>query len=224
MRVLLVEDDDDLRAVVASGLRSAGFAVDEAPDWPDADVLLEVNAYDCVVLDRMLPSGDALGALERRRRAGWAVPVLCLTALNTLHDRLDGLESGADDYLAKPFALRELVLRVRSLTRRAAERLPAFLSCTDLVMDLARREVRRAGVLLSLSPKEYAVLQQLLIHQDTVVTRTRLLEHCWDEMADPVSNVVDAVIAGVRRKIGAPGLVHTVRGQGFLLTGRRTQP
>lgn len=217
MRVLLVEDDDDLRAVIAAGLREAGFAVDGAGDWPEADVMLHVTAYDCVVLDRMLPSGDSLTRLESRRRAGWSAPVLCLTALDTLHDRLHGLESGADDYLAKPFVMRELVLRVRSLTRRAAERLPAFLSCADVVMDLARREVRRDGVLLSLSPKEYAVLQQLLVHQDSVVTRTALLEHCWDEMADPVSNVVDAVIAGVRRKLGTPGRVHTVRGQGFLL-------
>ncbi|MFJ4963300.1 Transcriptional activator protein CopR [Streptomyces sp. ADI96-02] len=221
MRVLLVEDEDDLRAVIAAGLREAGFAVDCAPDWPDADVMLHVTAYDCVVLDRMVPFGDTLVPLERRRRTGWSVPVLCLTALDTLDDRLFGLESGADDYLAKPFAMRELVLRVRSLTRRATERLPAFLGCADVVMDLARREVRRGGVLLSLSPKEYAVLQQLLVNAESVVTRTGLLEHCWDEMADPVSNVVDAVIAGVRRKLGSPGLVHTVRGQGFLMSAGR---
>lgn len=220
MRVLLVEDDDDLRAVIAAGLREAGFAVDGADDWPEADVMLHVTAYDCVVLDRMLPSGDSLARLEERRRAGWPVPVLCLTALDALDERLHGLESGADDYLAKPFAMRELVLRVRSLTRRAAERLPTFLSCADVVMDLARREVRRGGVLLSLSPKEYAVLQQLLVHRGSVVTRTALLEHCWDEMADPVSNVVDAVIAGVRRKLGSPPLVRTVRGQGFLMGAR----
>ncbi|MEU2822567.1 response regulator transcription factor [Streptomyces bacillaris] len=182
--------------------------------------LPQVTAYDCVLLDRMLPSGDSLARLEDRRRAGWAVPVLCLTALDALDERLRGLESGADDYLAKPFAMRELVLRVRSPTRRAAERLPSFLSCADVVMDLARREVRRGGVLLSLSPKEYAVLQQLLVHQGGVVTRTALLEHCWDEMAEPVSNVVDAVIAGVRRELGSPPLVRTVRGQGFLMGAR----
>ncbi|KFK85156.1 transcriptional regulator [Streptomyces sp. JS01] len=218
MRVLLVEDDDDLREVIAAGLRDGGFAVDCAADWPEADVALHLTAYDCVVLDRMVPSGDTLAPLEGRRRAGWSVPVLCLTALDSLDERVRGLESGADDYLAKPFAMRELVLRVRGLSRRAPDRLPAFLTCADVVMDVSRHEVRRGGVLLSLSPKEYAVLQQFLVHLDTVVTRTGLLEHCWDEMADPVSNVVDAVVAGLRRKLGSPGLVHTVRGRGFLLS------
>ncbi|MFE9696124.1 response regulator transcription factor [Streptomyces sp. NPDC006270] len=218
MRVLLVEDDDDLRETVASGLRGGGFAVDCASDWPEADELLHLTAYDCVVLDRMVPSGDTLAPLEDRRRAGWSVPVLCLTALDSLDERLRGLENGADDYLAKPFAMRELVLRVRNLSRRASARLPSFLNCADVVMDVARHEVRRGGVLLSLSPKEYAVLHQLLVHRDAVVTRTGLLEHCWDEMADPVSNVVDAVVAGLRRKLGSPALVHTVRARGFLLS------
>ncbi|WP_420169605.1 winged helix-turn-helix domain-containing protein [Streptomyces violaceoruber] len=220
MRVLLVEDDEDLREMTAAGLRDGGFAVDCAADWPEADVLLHVNAYDCVVLDRMVPFGDTLAPLEAGRRAGWSVPVLCLTALDSLDERVRGLESGADDYLAKPFAMRELVLRVRGLSRRAPVRLPSFLRCADVVMDVARHEVRRGGVLLSLSPKEYAVLQQLLVRRDAVVTRTVLLEHCWDEMADPVSNVVDAVVAGLRRKLGSPALVHTVRGQGFLLSAR----
>ncbi|CAM5724005.1 hypothetical protein SMICM304S_04913 [Streptomyces microflavus] len=204
LRVLLVEDDDDLRAVIAAGLREAGFAVDGAGDWPEADVMLHVTAYDCVVLDRMLPSGDSLTRLEYRRRAGWSAPVLCLTALDTLHDRLHGLEGEADDYLAKPFAMRELVLRVRSLTRRAAERLPRLpeLRGRGDGPGAARGAAGRGAALVE--PKEYAVLQQLLVHQDSVVTRTALLEHCWDEMADPVSNVVDAVIAGVRRKLGAP--------------------
>ncbi|MFI1189842.1 response regulator [Streptomyces californicus] len=212
MRVLLVEDDEDLREVTAAGLRGGGFAVDCAADGPEADGLLHVNAYDCVVLDRMVPSGDTLAPLEAGRRAGWSVPVPCLTALDSLDERVRGLESGADDYLAKPFAMREPVLRVRGLSRRAPVRLPSFLCCADVVMDVARHEVRRGGVLMSLSPKEYAVLQQLLVHGEAVVTRTGLLEHCRDEMADPVSNVVDAVVAGLRRKLGSPALVHTVRG------------
>ncbi|KUJ66302.1 two-component system response regulator [Streptomyces albus subsp. albus] len=220
MRVLLVEDEDDLRAIVTSGLRTAGFLVDAAADWPEADLLLAVHEYDCVVLDRMLPYGDTLHPLQERRRAGWTVPVLFLTARHELSDRIAGFEHGADDYLAKPFAMSELVLRVRSLARRVRERLPVFLRCADLELDAARREVRRAGVLLSLTPKELAVLQRLLAHQDRVVTRGELIEHCWDEMADPVSNVVDAVIAGLRRKLGPPALVHTVRGQGFRIADR----
>lgn len=217
MRVLLVEDEPDLRDLVAAGLKSAGYAVDVVGDWPDAALLLDLAAYDCVVLDRMLPSGDSLYALESRRRAGWSDPVLCLTALHALPDRVDGFRSGADDYLAKPFAMEELVVRVGSLARRAAHRLPVHLAHADVEMDEARREVRRGGILLTLTHKEYAVLRRLLVHRETVVTRTALVEHCWDEMADPVSNVVDAVMAGLRRKLGPPALIHTVRGHGFLL-------
>ncbi|MER6388683.1 response regulator transcription factor [Streptomyces sp. NPDC059382] len=217
MRVLLVEDEPDLSDLVVAGLKAAGYAVDAAGDWPDADVLLDLADYDCVVLDRMLPSGDSLHRLERRRRTGWSAPVLCLTALNALPDRVDGFRSGADDYLAKPFAMEELVVRVGSLARRAAHRLPVHLAHADIEMDTARREVRRDGVLLTLTHKEYAVLRHLLVHRETVVTRTALVEQCWDEMADPVSNVVDAVMAGLRRKLGPPSLIRTVRGHGFIL-------
>ncbi|MFF9053919.1 response regulator transcription factor [Streptomyces erythrochromogenes] len=219
MRVLLVEDEPDLREVVAAGLKAAGYAVDGAHDWPEADFLLDLNSYDCVVLDRMLPSGDTLPALEQRRRSGWTTPVLCLTALHTVSDRVAGFHSGADDYLPKPFAMEELVMRVGSLARRAGDRLPVHLRHADLELDAARREVRRDGILLTLTHKEYAVLRHLLVHQGTVVTRAALVEHCWDEMADPVSNVVDAVMAGLRRKLGPPPLIRTVRGHGFLLAG-----
>ncbi|MFJ9547495.1 response regulator transcription factor [Streptomyces erythrochromogenes] len=219
MRVLLVEDEPDLREVVAAGLKAAGYAVDGAHDWPEADFLLDLNDYDCVVLDRMLPSGDTLPALDHRRRSGWTTPVLCLTALQTVSDRVAGFRSGADDYLPKPFAMEELVMRVGSLARRAGARLPVHLRHAGLELDAARREVRRDGILLTLTHKEYAVLRHLLVHQETVVTRAALVEHCWDEMADPVSNVVDAVMAGLRRKLGPPPLIRTVRGHGFLLTG-----
>ncbi|MFI1376707.1 response regulator transcription factor [Streptomyces longwoodensis] len=220
MRVLLVEDEEDLRHVISAGLRDAGYAVDTASDWPEADVMLDLAPYSCVVLDRIVPSGDTLLPLQERRRRGWTTPVLCLTALNEVADRVDGFRSGADDYLAKPFAMVELVLRVGSLVRRAPERLPVVLRYTDIELDEVRREVRRAGVLLYPTPKEYAVLHHLLLHPDEVVTRTALIEHCWDEMADPVSNVVDAVMAGLRRKLGEPALIRTVRGHGFRLTDR----
>jgi DNA-binding response OmpR family regulator len=224
MRVLLVEDEPDLCAVIASGLRASGFFVDPVGDWGAADELLDLNDYDCVVLDRMLPAGDALHQLQARRARGWTTPVLCLTALHGLADRLAGFEHGADDYLGKPFAMPELVLRVRSLARRSNERLPVILRCADVELDLARREVRRAGVLLSLTPKELAVLHRLLARQDRVVSRTELFAHCWDELADPSSNVVDAVVAGLRRKLGAPPLVCTVRGQGFRIGATATAP
>ncbi|MGW2301864.1 response regulator transcription factor [Streptomyces sp. NPDC001809] len=219
MRVLLVEDETDLRELIEAGLKDAGYAVDAVADWPQADYLLDLTPYDCVVLDRMVPSGDTLRALDGRRRAGWSTPVLCLTALHALPDRVEGFRAGADDYLAKPFAMVELVMRVGSLTRRAPGRLPVHLAHADIELDGARREVRRGGVLLSLTPKEYAVLHHLLVQRENVVTRTALVEHCWDEMADPVSNVVDAVMAGLRRKLGSPQLIRTVRGHGFLLGG-----
>ncbi|MGC0418028.1 response regulator transcription factor [Embleya sp. AB8] len=218
MRVLLVEDEPDLRAVIESGLRAGGFVVDAVADWPEADELVARTDYDCVVLDRLLPFGDAMYELRAKRRAGWSTPVLFLSALHTLPDRIAGLEHGADDYLAKPFAMAELVLRVRSLARRAGERLPVFLRCADLELDLSRREVRRDGILLSLSPKEFAVLHVLLVRQNEVVGKGDLFKQCWDDLADPVSNVVDAVVAGLRRKLGSPPLVHTVWGQGFRMS------
>ncbi|MFI9649354.1 response regulator transcription factor [Streptomyces sp. NPDC052040] len=224
MRVLLVEDDPDLRDTLMAGLREAGYAVDAVPDWPDADALLELAPYDCVVLDRLVPSGDSLYALREKRRSGWTVPVLCLTALHTLADRVDGFRLGVDDYLPKPFAMVELVMRVGSLARRASARLPVYLRHADVELDEARREVRRGGVLLSLTPKEYAVLRHLLVHQDSVTTRSSLIEHCWDEMADPASNVVDAVMAGLRRKLGEPPVIHTVRGHGFRLEAAADRP
>ncbi|GAA3071322.1 response regulator transcription factor [Streptomyces goshikiensis] len=200
MRVLLVEDEPDLREVVAAGLKAAGYAVDGAHDWPEADFLLDLNAYDCVVLDRMLPSGDTLPALEHRRRSGWTTP----RALP--HRAAHPLRPGRRLPLRrrrlppKPFAMEELVMRVGSLARRAGNRLPVHLRHAGLELDAARREVRRDGILLTLTHKEYAVLRHLLVHRETVVTRAALVEHCWDEMADPVSNVVDAVVAGLRRK------------------------
>jgi DNA-binding response OmpR family regulator len=215
--VLVVEDEPDLRAVIGSGLRGGGFFVDYAEDWPQADELISRTEYDCVVLDRMLPHGDSLHELGRKRAEGWSTPVLFLTALQALPERIAGLEHGADDYLPKPFAMAELVLRVRSLARRAQERLPVVLRCADLELDLPRREVRRGGVLLSLTPKEFAVLHVLLVRQDQVVSKTELFQQCWDDLADPTSNVVDAVVAGLRRKLGGTPLVHTVRGQGFRL-------
>jgi two-component system, OmpR family, response regulator len=217
MRVLLVEDEPDLRDTIAAGLQGAGYAVDAVADWPDADILIDLAPYDCLILDRLVSSGDTLHALAERWRAGWTVPVLCLTALHTLADRVDGFRLGVDDYLPKPFAMVELVMRVNSLARRAAGRLPVYLRHGDIELDEARREVRRDGVLLSLTPKEYAVLRHLLVHEGSVATRSSLIKHCWDEMADPVSNVVDAVMAGLRRKLGDPPVIRTVRGHGFRL-------
>jgi len=217
MRVLIVEDDPDLRNGVAAALRKRGFAVDEADDLATAELQLGVNTYDCLVLDRMLPSGDALDLLEDVRRDGLATPALFLTARDAVTDRVAGFEAGGDDYLVKPFAMDELLARVSSLSRRAADVRPAVLQVGDLELDAARREVRRAGVLLSLRAKEFAVLELLVARAGEVVTRSDLIEACWDELNDPLSNVIDVHIAKLRRILGDPPLIETMRGVGYRL-------
>ncbi|MYR37579.1 response regulator [Streptomyces sp. SID4944] len=215
--MLLVEDDTDLRFGVAAALRAAGLAVDEAVDLPQADEALFITAYDCVVFDRMLPSGDAAAYVEELRRTGRAVPVLFLTARDAVADRVEGFARGGDDYLVKPFAVPELVARVRSLCRRAPAVAPPVLRVGDVEIDTARRQVRRAGVLLTLTRREFAVLEVLATRADRAVGRAELIESCWDEMAEPQSNVLEVLVSQLRRKLGAPPLLHTVRGVGYRL-------
>ena len=217
MRVLLLEDDAELAAAVAAMLRHAGLAVDRAATLADADLAMSVNSYDTAVFDRMLPDGDAVDLVRRRRIGGWAVPVLFLTARDTVAVRVDGFDHGGDDYLVKPFAPQELVVRVRSLCRRSGATRAAVATLGDLTVDSARHEVRRGGVQLALTAKEFCVLELLVARADGVVSRTELIEHCWDELADPVSNVVDVVVAQLRRKLGEPTVVRTVRGVGFVV-------
>ncbi|MFJ9526966.1 response regulator [Streptomyces sp. SID5594] len=215
--MLLVEDDANLRFGVAAALRAAGLAVDEAVDLPQADEALFVTAYGCAVFDRMLPSGDAADYVEELRRGGRAVPVLFLTARDTVADRVEGFARGGDDYLVKPFAVPELVARVRSLCRRAPAVSPPVLRVGDVEIDTARRQVRRAGVLLTFTRREFAVLEVLATRADQAVGRAELIESCWDEMAEPQSNVLEVLISQLRRKLGGPPLVHTVRGVGYRL-------
>ncbi len=217
MRVLVVEDDDDLRFAVASALRGDGLAVDEAADLPAADEALFVTAYDCVVFDRMLPAGDSADYVHGMRSDGQTVPVLFLTARDTVADRVEGLAIGGDDYLVKPFAVAELVARVRNLCRRTATTRPPVIRCGDLEIDTARRTVHRAGVLLTLTIKEFAVLETLAARPGEAVHRRDLVERCWDELTEPQSNVVEVLVSQLRRKLGDPPLIHTVRGIGYRL-------
>ncbi|WP_433269078.1 response regulator transcription factor [Actinosynnema sp. CS-041913] len=219
MRVLMTEDDENLRVALEAALRAAGFAVDTVGDLPAADEALFVNSYDCAVFDRMLPAGDALRYVHARRQDGWQVPVLFLTARDSEADRVDGLRLGGDDYLVKPFAVPELVARVRSLCRRSAVGRPAVLRCADVELDGGRHRVTRAGVLLTLARKELLVLERLMSTPGLPVSRQELLSYAWDEMADPASNVLDVVIAQLRRKLHDPPLIHTVRGVGYLISG-----
>ncbi|WP_446225822.1 winged helix-turn-helix domain-containing protein [Nocardia sp. IBHARD005] len=214
MRVLVVEDNHDLRVAVIASLRKAGLVLDGVADLPAADAALGLHHYHCTVFDRALPSGDALEYVAARRGAGWSAPVLFLTGRSGVVDRVEGLRH-ADDYLSKPFAMPELVARVRNLCRRGDRVTATVLRCEDLEVDLGRRAVRRAGVLLTLGRKEFEVLEQLMIAQPSTVTRQALVAGCWDEGTEVSSNVLDVTIAGLRRKLGDPPLVRTIRGVGY---------
>ncbi|WP_206796110.1 response regulator transcription factor [Amycolatopsis sp. MtRt-6] len=214
-RVLVVEDEEDIRVAVTAELRGAGFTVDAVGTLADAAKALDAAEHACAVFDRILPDGDALGFVDALRRRGRAVPVLFLTARDAGADRVAGFAHGGDDYVTKPFVLAELLARVTNLCRRGGVR-PPVLRHADLEVDCARREVRRGGVLLSLSTLEFAILEHLASRPGLAVTRTELIEHCWE--AEPLANVVDAVVKRLRGKLGEPELVHTVRGVGYRLS------
>jgi len=216
VRVLVTEDDENQRLGVEVSLRGAGFAVDVAADLPEADEALSVNSYDCAVFDRMLPSGDALGYVQRRRRSGWPVPVLFLTARDGLGDRVDGLSWG-DDYLVKPFAMAELIMRVRSLCRRGGTGPAPVLRWHDIELDTGRHEARRGGAPLTLTAKEFLLLHRLLAAAPRPVSRAELLAAAWDELVAPLSNVLDVAMTHLRRKLGPPPVLHTVRTVGYVL-------
>lgn len=218
----MVEDDADLRFAVVAALRGAGLAVDEAADLPAADEALFVTDYDCAVFDRMVPSGDALEYVRKLRGTGATVPVLFLTARDTVNDRVEGFACGGDDYLVKPFAVPELVARVHSLCRRAGTVRPPVQHFGDIEIDTARRQVRRGGVRLVLTSKEFAVLEVLAARADEAVSRSELVEKCWDEMAEPNSNVVEVLVSQLRRKLGDPCPILTVRGLGYRLVADGT--
>jgi DNA-binding response OmpR family regulator len=215
MRVLMVEDHPKLAAAVATVLRREGMAVDVAYDGDDALCHIEVTAYDVVVLDRDLPGvhGDdvcrAIVAGENNTR------VLMLTAAGSVEDRVEGLSLGADDYLAKPFAVAELVARIHALARRSRPAVPPTLVHDDLALDSARRLVTRAGKPVALSAKEFGVLELLLRAQGTVVSSERLLEGVWDEAADPFTNTVRMTVSRLRAKLGDPPLIETLPSAGY---------
>ena len=217
MRVLVVEDDFEIRRAVGRRLRADGHGADEADDGGAAESCGRSYRYDVIVLDRMLPDGDALDLLRGWRARGVATPVLFLTARDLVTDRVDGFEAGADDYLVKPFAMDELMARLVAIARRGATTRPSRIEIGDLEIDFGRREVRRAGVLLTLRPKEHALLELLASRAGRVVSRREIVAGCWGEDHEPLSNVEEVVIAALRRKLGRPSLIRTVRGAGYLL-------
>jgi len=223
MRLLVVEDDSGLVAALHEGLRARGFAVDRAASAERALDLLRVNPYDLVTLDLGLPGMDGIAMLRALRAKGNALPVLVLTARGEVADRVGGLDAGADDYLQKPFAFAELLARIRALLRRRGSVAVAPLRVADLELDAARFAASRAGNPLSLTVKEFSILEYFMLHAGELVTRTMLLDHCWDESYEGLSNLVDVHVSRVRRKVDVPGrkpLFQTIRGAGFILGER----
>ncbi|GAA1244437.1 response regulator transcription factor [Streptomyces aureus] len=220
MRVLVVEDEIRTAELLRRGLTEEGYAVDVAVDGPEAVWQAAEVPYDLVVLDVMLPGFDGFEVCRRLRADDCWAPVLVLTALGSVGERVQGLDAGADDYLAKPFSFAELFARLRALIRRGAHPRPALITVGDLRMDPASRRVWRGEAELQLSPKEFALLELFLRHPGDVLTRTRILEHVWDFPCDGVSNVVDQYVAYLRRKVDGPNEpshLETVRGAGYRL-------
>jgi DNA-binding response OmpR family regulator len=220
MKVLLVEDYAPVRTSVAQGLREAGFAVDTTGDGEEGLWFARTGEYDAIILDLMLPGTDGLTILRCLRDEANPVPVLVLTARDTVRDRVRGLDLGADDYLVKPFAFDELLARIRALVRRKYEEASPVLQVGDLEIDPALRLARRAGRALDLTAREYAILEFLAHRAGRVVSRTDIWEHVYDFNAEPNSNVIDVYVARLRRRLergGRSRLIHTRRGQGYVL-------
>jgi two-component system copper resistance phosphate regulon response regulator CusR len=223
MRVLVVEDEPEVRDFLLRVLREAAWAADAVATGQRALDALAAGAYDLAVLDLGLPDMDGFEVCRRLRARGATIPVLMLTARNAVNDRVRGLDAGADDYLAKPFAVNELLARLRALARRPIAALEPVLRLADLSLDPATHRVERAGDALSLTAREFALAEYLLRNTGRVVSRAQILEHVWDDNFDPVANAVDVLVGRVRRKIdrpGLPALLHTVRGAGYVLSDR----
>jgi two-component system OmpR family response regulator len=221
VRILLVEDDAETAAYIARGLEEAGHVVDRAVDGQDGLFLATGGGHDVMVVDRMLPKLDGMALVRAARAAGVTTPVLFLTARAGVGDRVEGLEAGADDYLAKPFAFAELLARINALARRPPlQKEVTVLRVGDLEMDLIRRSVTRAGRRIELQPREFRLLEYLMRREGQVVTRTMLLEGVWDFHFDPKTSVVETHISRLRAKVDkgfATELIHTVRGAGYVI-------
>lgn len=223
MRILVVEDDGEAATYVRRGLTEAGHSVDVAQDGETGLSLAQTQGYDVLVLDRMLPKKDGLSIVEELRRAGNHTPILILSALGQVDDRVKGLRAGGDDYLAKPYAFTELLARVEALCRRQQPiEAEMVYRVADLELDRLSHTVARAGKTILLQPREFRLLEYLMRHANQVVTRTMLLENVWDYHFDPQTNVIDVHISRLRGKIDKgfdPPLLQTVRGSGYMIKG-----
>ena len=220
MRLLFAEDDPGVQRFVLKGLKEQAYAVDAVSTGTDALEQAEINSYDLIVLDVMLPGLSGFEVCHRLRQAGSTIPILMLTARDAVEDRVAGLDHGADDYLTKPFEFRELLARLRALLRRPTELKPAQLSVANLILDTAAQSATRAGRRISLTHKEYALLEFLARNTGRVVGRAEIAEHVWDETFDPFSNLIEVYVNRLRRKLGEEAgkpLLQTRRGSGYVL-------
>ncbi len=222
MRILVVEDEKKLAGFMKKGLEEEGYALDVAFDGREGLLMALDGVYDLVILDINLPKMDGLSVLQEFRRQKGQTPVLLLTVRAAIEDKVLGLDTGADDYLTKPFSFQELLARIRALMRRPAAAASPLLRVADLTLDPARRVVFRGSEKIDLSTKEFALLDYFMRHPGRVLTRTMIAEHVWDYDFDPMSNIIDVYVTYLRKKIDSgrePKLLHTVRGVGYVLQG-----
>ncbi len=223
MRILVIEDDSEVAAYIGNGMREEGHAIDTADNGKDGLFLATTEKYDALIIDRMLPELDGLTIIKTIRGAGNLTPVLILSALGEVDDRVKGLRSGGDDYLVKPFAFAELLARIEVLSKRnvgAGNEQDTVLTAGDLEMDLLARQVKRNGKKIDLQPREFRLLEYMLRHRGQVVTRTMLLENVWDYHFDPQTNVIDVHISRLRGKVDKghkETLIRTIRGAGYII-------
>lgn len=220
MRVLVVEDEKKTASFIRKAFQAEGFNVDTLDNGNSVFECVSETVFDVVVLDIMLPGRDGLGVVRQMREKGISTPVLLLTARGEIREKVEGLNAGADDYLSKPFALEELVARVRALSRRKPDSKPIVLKIADLTLDTITRQVRRAGKLIDLTPREYLLLAYLMRSAGRICARMAVVQQVWDYDFDPGTNLVDVYIMRLREKIDAdfePKLLHTVRGVGYVL-------
>ena len=224
MRVLFVEDSKHLQKPVMKAMKSSGYAVDAASDGEEGLWLAQTYDFDVIVLDIMLPKMDGLALLQKLRDSGSETPVLILSAKDTIEDRVRGLRTGADDYLVKPFAVEELLARIETLSRRVYEKRSSKVQVADLELDSATKTATRGGEPLDLAPKQFALLEYLMLRAGQVVSRTEIEEHIYDSNASVMSNVIDSAVSGLRKVISvdpnAKPLIHTRRGHGYILEER----